>query len=139
MQNSAVFKGNVQVYLQGQNALLPVQSQLDNPMIYYIGAEESKILIRDYRRQSISAAREALAGIDVGFVEVFNQPAWAEIQSDQDDIQIDLHERSDESAHSTLWMGVLKDNHIPIYCMRWEKFTVVERNSTIAFAALIED
>lgn len=138
-KKSTVFKGNVQVYLQGQNALLPIQTSPDDQMMYYISTEESRILIRDHRRSSALAAREALAGRDIGFVEAFNQPAWAEIQSNQDDIQIDLNDGSGEYAHSTLWMGVLKDNQIPIYCVRWEKLTVVGVDSTIAFVALIED
>jgi len=134
-----IYQGNVQIYLQGQNALRPAGTIREDQMTYFIGSEKSKLLIRDFRQSPIFAAQKALSGLDgVEFASVFNQPAWIEIRDDQDNIQIDLHESSEADVNSMLWLGVISDDKIPIHYMVWEKFTNID-NSTLAFAALVND
>ena len=45
-----LYRGNVQIYLQGEKALLPVASGNRNGQVsYFIGSKKSKLLIRDFR------------------------------------------------------------------------------------------
>ena len=60
-----LYKGNVQIYLQGENALLPVASKTRGDQVaYFIGSKKSKLLIRDFRREPIHAAHHARSGVE---------------------------------------------------------------------------
>jgi hypothetical protein len=134
-----LYKGNVQIYLQGQNALIPIDSTNREQITYFVGSEKSKLVVRDFRKDPVLAAHQALLGLDgVEFASIFNQPAQIEIKDNQDHVQIDLHESSENDVNSMLWLGVIKDNNIPIHYMLWEKFTNID-GATLAFAALIDD
>ena len=76
-----LYKGNVQIYLQGENALLPVASKTRGDQVaYFIGSKKSKLLIRDFRREPIHAAHHARSGVEgAEFADAFNQPAYAEV------------------------------------------------------------
>lgn len=139
VQNPIIYTGNVQIYLQGKNALLPSGSITENHMMYHVGSIKSNIIITDYRRDPIFAAQKALAGMDgIEFASIFNQPALIEIKGDGDNIQIDLHESSEDNGNPMLWLGVINDDEIPVHYMLWEKFASID-NSTLAFAALVDD
>ena len=75
-----LYRGNVQIYLQGEKALLPVASGNRNGQVsYFIGSKKSKLLIRDFRREPLHAAH-ASAGVEgAEFADAFNQPAYAEV------------------------------------------------------------
>ncbi len=134
-----VYKGHVQIYLQGQNALIPIDATCDDQITYFVGSEQSELLIRDYRKGSILAAQRALSGLDgVEFASIFNQPAHIEIKDNEDQVEIDLHESSENQANSMLWLGVTKDDNIPVHYMIWEKFSTIG-SCTVAFAALIDN
>lgn len=134
-----LYKGNVQIYLQGQNALISVDSTSEGKITYFVGSRNSKLLIRDFRKDPVLAAQRALSGLDgAEFASIFNQPAQIEIKEDQDHVQIDLHESSENDVNTMLWLGVTKDGNIPVHYMLWEKFTNID-DATLAFAALVND
>lgn len=134
-----IFQGNVQIYLQGQNALIPVGEIREDQMTYFIGSKNSNILIRDFRQNPIFAAHKALSGLDgVEFASIFNSPAWIEIKDNKNYIQIDMHESSRDETESMLWIGIIDNDNIPVHYMSWEKFVNIN-NSTLAFAALVDD
>ena len=57
-----LYRGNVQIHLQGQNALLPIRSNREDHIICFIGSKKSKLIIRDYREQPVLAAQHTLLG-----------------------------------------------------------------------------
>lgn len=139
VQNLIIYKGNVQIYLQGVNALLPAGSITESQIMYHVGSTKSNIIITDYRRDPNFAALRALSGIGgVDFASIFNQPALIEIKGDEDNIQIELYESSEDNVNPMLWLGVINDDEISIHYILWEKFTNID-NSALAFAALLED
>ena len=134
-----IYKGHVQVYLQGQNALIPIDATCADQITYFVGSEKSELVIRDYRKGPILAAHRALSGLDgVEFASIFNQPAQVEINDNEDRVEIDLYESSENDLNSMLWLGVTKEDNIPLHYMIWEKFSNID-NCTLAFAALIND
>ena len=76
-----LYRGNVQIYLQGENALLPVASRnREDRIACFIGSKKSKLLIRDFRAEPIIAAHHATSGLEgEEFADAFNQPAYAEV------------------------------------------------------------
>ena len=75
------FSGFADIYLQGLDALQPLEDKPEH-MTYYLGCPVSNILIQDYRLEAAVAARLALNGHNENnFADVFNCPAWVEIQS----------------------------------------------------------
>ena len=61
--NNVKYRGHAQIYLQGHNALEPIDLN-SNSMNYYVGCSASKILIRDHRTDAAQAAKRALKGLD---------------------------------------------------------------------------
>jgi len=134
-----LFQGNVEVYLQGKNALLPENSNGGNPMTYYIASASSAIHIEDHRKKSNEAARKILDGQNgLKFTDYFNKPAWIKVRILEEGINIEMHECQVEGDLPTLWMGVIYDDKMPIYPIEWEILKPVGSRQT-AFAALINE
>jgi hypothetical protein len=131
-----LYKGNVQIYLQGENALLPVASKTrDNQVAYFIGSKKSKLLIRDFRREPIHAAHHARSGVEgTEFADAFNQPAYAEVSvsergNEPEKIEINLRP-------TVLWLGVLNDAMMPMLDIEWEILRPINAER-IAFTAMV--
>ena len=79
-KETCLYRGNVQIHLQGQNALLPIQSTRQDQITCFIGSRKSKLLIRDTRQEPVKAAQHDPSGVKgPGFAVAFNQPAYAEV------------------------------------------------------------
>lgn len=137
-----LYKGNVQIYLQGQNALLPVASKPRGDQIaYFIGSKKSKLLIRDFRRAPIHAAH-ASAGVEGSeFADAFNQPAYAEVSisekgNEPEKIEINLRPTSTRDDFPVLWLGVLNDAMMPMLDIEWEILRPIKADK-IAFTAMV--
>lgn len=135
------FQGNVQIHLQGNEALLPVETLQKNRITYYIGDQDTALLVRDYRQAPIHAAHLAISGKDgKDFARIFNQPAYAKIcisgENEEENIEIDLLPASDEKNMPVLWMGILNEPQIPAYKVDWEFLKPLDEDK-VAFAILV--
>ena len=137
-----LYRGNVQIYLQGEKALLPVASKTrDGQVSYFIGSKKSKLLIRDYRREPIHAAH-ASAGLEgTEFADAFNQPAYAEVSisekgSEPEKIEINLRPTNKRDDFPVLWLGVLNDAMMPMLDIEWEILRPINAEK-IAFTAMV--
>src|SRR6185503_7048326 len=122
-----LYRGNVQLYLQGEKALLPVASKNRNSQIsYFIGSKKSKLLIRDFRKGPIHAAHHDRSGLEGSeFADAFNQPAYAEVSvsergDEPEKIEINLRPTSKSDDFPVLWLGVLNDAMMPMLDIEWE-------------------
>jgi len=138
-----LYRGNVQIYLQGEKALLPVASRnRDGQISYFIGSKKSKLLIRDYRREPIHAAHNARAGLDGSeFADAFNQPAYAEVSisergDEPEKIEINLRPTRKSDDFPVLWLGVLNDSMMPMLDIEWEFLRPINAEK-IAFTAMV--
>lgn len=137
------FQGDVQIYLQGQNALIPFGEICKDQMTYFIGSKRSGIIIRDFRQNPILAAQRALSGLDgTEFADIFNQPAYAEIFfSDEinkiEIIEINLYPTTKKGDFPVLWIGVIDDLLMPILDTEWELLRPIS-SKKVAFAAMVE-
>jgi hypothetical protein len=137
-----IFHGKVHIYLQGQNALIPVGEIREDQMTYFIGSKDSKLLVRDYRHNAILAAHRALSGIvDTQFADIFNQPAHAEIfvsdtGNETQKIEINLHSISENEDFPVLWLGVIDDLLMPMLDTEWEILRPISLDK-VAFAAMV--
>ena len=138
-----LYKGNVQIYLQGENALLPVASKTrDNQVAYFIGSKKSKLLIRDFRREPIHAAHHARSGVGgTEFADAFNQPAYAEVSvsergNEPEKIEINLRPTNQSDDFPVLWLGVLNDAMMPMLDIEWEILRPINAEK-IAFTAMV--
>ena len=143
LKENYFYKGNVQLYLQGEKALLPVASKNRNGQItYFIGSKKSRLLIRDFRRGSIHAAHHASSGLDGSeFADAFNQPAYAEVSISEGDqepekIEINLRPTSKSDDFPVLWLGVLNDAMMPMLDIEWEILRPINSDK-IAFTAMV--
>ena len=137
------YKGNVQIYLQGEKALLPVASKNRNGQItYFIGSKKSKLLIRDFRREPIHAANHASSGLEgAEFADAFNQPAYAEVSvtengGEPEKIEINLRPTNKRDDFPVLWLGVLNDAMMPMLDIEWEILRPINAEK-IAFTAMV--
>ena len=137
------YKGNVQIYLQGEKALLPVASKNRNGQItYFIGSKKSKLLIRDFRKEPILAAHHAGSGVEGSeFADAFNQPAYAEVSisekgSEPEKIEINLRPTNKSEDFPVLWLGVLNDAMMPMLDIEWEILRPINAEK-IAFTAMV--
>jgi hypothetical protein len=137
------YRGNVQIYLQGEKALLPVASKNRNGQItYFIGSKKSKLLIRDFRREPILAAHHADSGLEGSeFADAFNQPAYAEVSisergSEPEKIEINLRPTDKSEDFPVLWLGVLNDAMMPMLDIEWEILRPINAEK-IAFTAMV--
>ncbi|HEX6033845.1 MAG TPA: hypothetical protein VFY83_05390 [Anaerolineales bacterium] len=138
-----LYKGNVQIYLQGENALLPVASKTRGDQIaYFIGSKKSKLLIRDFRREPIHAAHHDRAGLEgTEFADAFNQPAYAEVSisergDEPEKIEINLRPTNKREDFPVLWLGVLNDAMMPMLDIEWEILRPINAEK-IAFTAMV--
>ena len=138
-----LYRGNVQIYLQGENALMPVASKHRGDQIaYFIGSKKSKLLIRDFRRAPIHAAHHARAGLDGSeFADAFNQPAYAEVSvsergDEPEKIEINLRPTNRSDDFPVLWLGVLNDSMMPMLDIEWEILRPIN-SEKIAFTAMV--
>jgi hypothetical protein len=144
MKNKTIlFRGNVQVELQGQNALIPVGEITPNKMTYYVGSKRSKILVMDYRQNPILAAQQVLSGLDGEiFADIFNQTAYIEIMGadhapDFEEIEIHLYPISQNGEFPVFWFGIIDDLKMPNVDAEWEILRPISLKK-IAFATLIK-
>jgi len=138
-----LYRGNVQIYLQGEKALLPVASKnREGQVAYFIGSKKSKLLIRDFRREPILAAHHANAGLEGSeFADAFNQPAYAEVSvsekgNEPEKIEINLRPTNPSEDFPVLWLGVLNDSMMPMLDIEWEILRPINAEK-IAFTAMV--
>jgi len=138
-----IFQGNMHIYLQGQNALIPVGEIREDQMTYFVGAKDSELLIRDFRQNAILAAHRALSGVDeTQFAEIFNQPACAEIfaldaESETRQIEINLQSIDENKDFPVLWLGVIDDLRMPMLDSIWEVLRPISLEK-VAFVAIVK-
>lgn len=138
-----IFKGNVQIYLQGQNALIPVGEIRNDRMTYFIGSKRSKLLIQDNRENPILAAQRALLGLDcTQFADIFGQSAYAEIfvsekVNELEEIEIHLYPTTENGDFPVLWVGVIDDLLMPMLDSAWEILRPISLKR-LAFAAMVK-
>lgn len=137
-----VYQGNVQVHLQGQHALLPIDSKREDQVTCFIGSKKSKLLIRDFREEPVLAAQRAPAGIEgAEFAVAFNQPAYAEVAisrngNEPEKVEIKLHPAEDRGDIPVLWLGVKNDLLMPMLDIEWEILRPIS-SKKVAFTAMV--
>jgi hypothetical protein len=136
------YRGNVQIHLQGQDALRPIHSSRDDRITCFIGSRKSKLLIRDYREEPVLAAQHSPSGVeDSEFVEAFNRPAYAEISvsgrnGGTDKVEINLRPVKKEEDFPVLWLGVKNDSLMPMLDIEWEIMRPISMEK-VAFTAMV--
>lgn len=142
LNENVLYRGNVQIHLQGPRALLPVESHRDNEIAYFIGSKKSKLLIRDFREEPIQAAQRGPLGIEgVDFTVAFNQPAYVEVAvdalgEDPEPVEIHLRPARDDEDSPVLWLGVKNDALMPMLDIEWEIMRPIS-SKKIAFTAMV--
>ena len=137
-----LYQGNVHIHLQGQHALLPIETQRDDQVTYFIGSKKSRLLIRDFREEPIQAAQRAPLGIQgAEFAVAFNQPAYAEVSvtengSEPEKVEINLRPAQDNDDIPVLWLGVKHDLLMPMLDIEWEILRPISAKK-IAFTAMV--
>jgi hypothetical protein len=141
-KENTLYKGNVQIYLQGEKALLPTGSARQDQVSYFIGSKKSKLLIRDFRKRPILAAHRGQAGIDgMEFADAFNQPAYAEVSivkkgSEPEKIEISLLPTDEREDFPVLWLGIMNDLMMPMLDIEWEILRPISMEK-VAFTAMV--
>ena len=139
---NVLYRGNVQIHLQGENALLPIDPNRENQVAYFIGSRKSKLLIRDFREEPILAAHRAPSGIEgAEFAVAFNQPAYAEVSVsgkgiEPEKIEINLRPTEENEDFPVLWLGVKNDVLMPMLDIAWEILRPIS-SKKIAFTAMV--
>jgi len=135
-----LFQGNVNVYLQGKKALSPFGKMHGNLIKYHVGNPNTRITVKDYRKEPVSAVRAIISGNeDLKFSEQFNQPACVTIKKHSKGVTIEMRDgERKETQEAILWLGVLHDGQMPVHRITWHVFKPVNETST-AFAAIVED
>jgi hypothetical protein len=135
-----LYRGNVQIHLQGQNALLPIHSNREDHIICFIGSKKSKLIIRDYRQKAVFAAHNAPSGIEgLEFAEAFNQPAYAEVslaEKEPEKVEINLRAAKKSGDCPVLWLGVKNDWLMPMLDIEWEIMRPISVEK-VAFTAMV--
>lgn len=135
-----LYRGNVQIHLQGQNALLPIRSQHEDHIVCFIGSRQSKLIIRDFRQEPVLAAQHTPAGIEGSeFAEAFNQPAYAEVslaEKEPQKVEISLHTAETHDDFPVLWLGVKNDLLMPMLDIEWEIMRPINAEK-VAFTAMV--
>jgi hypothetical protein len=136
-----LYRGNVQVHLQGQKALLPVPSQREDQITCFIGSKKSRLILRDYREEPILAAHNAPSGIHGSeFAKAFNQPAYVEVAVKNDHepekIEINLRDTEKQEDFPVLWLGVKNDSLMPMLDIEWEIMRPISVEK-VAFTAMV--
>ena len=139
---NVLYRGNVQIHLQGPRALLPVESNHEHEIAYFIGSKKSRLLIRDFREEAIHAAQNHPAGIEgADFTVAFNQPAYAEVAmealgEDPEKVEISLRPAKNDEDTPVLWLGVKNDALMPMLDIEWEIMRPISAKK-IAFTAMV--
>ena len=142
LNENILYRGNVQIHLQGPRALLPVDSTREDQVAYFIGSKKSKLLIRDFREEPILAAQRNPAGIDgTEFTVAFNQPAYAEVAmealgEEPERVEINLRPAKDNDDVPVLWLGVKNDLVMPMLDIEWEILRPIS-SKKVAFTAMV--
>lgn len=135
-----LYRGNVQIHLQGQNALLPIRSNREDHIICFIGSKKSKLIIRDFREEPVLAAHRAPSGIDGSeFAVAFNQPAYAEValaEKEPEKVEINLRAAQKNEDFPVLWLGVKNDSLMPMLDIEWEIMRPISMEK-VAFTAMV--
>ena len=141
-KENLLYRGNVHIYLQGQRALLPIHTLREESMSYFIGSKKSKLILRDFREESILAAHRTPAGIEsTAFADAFNQPAYAEVSiADQgveaEKVEINLRPTEKSEDFPVLWLGVKNDAMMPMLDIEWEILRPISLEK-VAFTAMV--
>jgi hypothetical protein len=140
-KENVLYQGNVQIYLQGERALLPAGLDREDQVAYFIGSKKSKLLIRDFRKRPILAAHRGQAGIDgTEFANAFNQPAYAEVSiakgSEPEKIEINLRPTDEREDFPVLWLGIMNDLMMPMLDIEWEILRPISMEK-VAFTAMV--
>ena len=141
-EETCIYRGNVYIHLQGQNALLPIHSRREDQITCFIGSKKSKLLIRDTRQEPVTAAHTDPSGVKgLEFAVAFNRPAFAEVsvagrEGEPEKIEIHLRpaERSDDCP--VLWLGVKNDTLMPMLDIEWEIIRPISMEE-VAFTAMV--
>lgn len=142
LNENVLYRGNVQIHLQGPRALLPIDSHSADQVTYFIGSKKSKLLIRDFREEPILAAQRNPAGIEgADFTVAFNQPAYAEVAmevlgEEPEQVEIHLRPAKENEDNPVLWLGVKNDMLMPMLDIEWEILRPISAKK-IAFTAMI--
>ena len=136
-----LYQGPTHIYLQGRNALLVAPSESASEMRYFIGNEQTNLVVRDFRQRTVMEAREAIRRqYQNGFAKSFNQVAFTEIRYDDvyGYIEVGLYD-TDSFVENipTFWMGVLEENTMPAYQVEWEVFKSIDSRH-MAFCAMLK-
>lgn len=140
-KENVLYQGNVQIYLQGEKALLPTGTERTDQISYFIGSKKSKLLIRDFRKRPIQAAHRSQAGIEgTEFAHAFNQPAYAEVSiatgSEPEKIEINLRPTEEREDFPVLWLGIMNDLMMPMLDIEWEILRPISMEK-VAFTAMV--
>ena len=141
-KENILYQGNVQIYLQGEKALLPTGSDREDQVAYFIGSKKSKLLIRDFRKRPILAAHRGQSGIEgTEFADAFNQPAYAEVSIAEksgapEKIEINLRPTDEREDFPVLWLGIMNDLMMPMLDIEWEILRPINTEK-IAFTAMV--
>jgi hypothetical protein len=139
---NVLYRGDVQIHLQGPRALLPVDTNREDQITYFIGSKKSRLLIRDFREEAIHAAQHNPAGVEGSeFAVAFNQPAYAEVAmealgEDPEQVEINLRPAKDNEDVPVLWLGVKNDLLMPMLDIEWEIMRPIS-SKKIAFTAMV--
>lgn len=128
----------VNIYLQGETALLLAKDN-GKCMFYYVGHENGKIIVRDYRNDVAQIARDKIAGKDTeDFAHAFSQPASVSVEVKQNHIYIDINKQIEEEKEGwTLWLGSIDSHKLAAHNeVRWQHLEKIDENR-IAFAAVV--
>jgi hypothetical protein len=137
-----LYRGNVQIHLQGPRALLPAEPHQQNEISYFIGSKKSRLLIRDFREDAIRAAQSHPAGVEgADFAAAFNKPAFAEVAmealgEDPEKVEINLRPAKENEDTPVLWLGVKNDALMPMLDIEWEIMRPISGRK-IAFTAMV--
>ena len=139
-EENYLYRGNVQIHLQGQNALLPIRSPQEDHIVCFIGSRKSKLIIRDFRQEPVLAAQRTAAGIEGSeFAQAFNQPAYAEVslaEKEPQKVEISLRKAETRDDFPVLWLGVKNDALMPMLDIEWEIMRPINEEK-VAFTAMV--
>jgi len=141
-KETILYQGNVQIYLQGEKALLPTGSEREDQIAYFIGSKKSKLLIRDFRKRPMLAAQRGRSGVEgMEFAKAFNQPAYAEVSiarrgNEPEKIEINLRPTDEREDFPVLWLGIMNDLMMPMLDIEWEILRPINPEK-IAFTAMV--
>lgn len=141
-EENYLYRGNVQIHLQGQNALLPIPSNREDQVACFIGSRRSRLILHDFREEPVLAAHHAASGIKGSeFADAFNQPAYVEVSivekdSEPEKIEINLHAARRDEDFPVLWLGVKNDSLMPMLDIEWEIMRPISIEK-VAFTAMV--